>query len=173
MNRRGLLRLLGLAPIAAVGQAVGIPAARSAGPGHLAGTLSALEPMEIGFIRGTMANAVTFDELHISADDPRMPWSPPRHGWGAPLNEETITMADDQTFPVQELRRIAPRPGERIALLFKERLTVEQHNRIQDHWRKFWQPEGAPPLLILDGGAEPITIARDGAPRAEVEGAAV
>lgn len=54
VNRRGLLRLLGLAPIAAVGQAVGMPSGAQPTLGHLSGTLSALEPMEIGFIRDTM-----------------------------------------------------------------------------------------------------------------------
>lgn len=174
MDRRGLLRLLGLAPIAAIGQAVGMPAAARPELGHLSGTLSALEPMEIGFVRDTMPTVFVHDELHEVTDLVVSQAAAMRDRFGAEAfcavdpagtSDVRITMTfgmGDGIAVAGDVRQIELKPGDRFVFTTDQRLSAEQVRWIQEKWRRFWAEGAAPEILVIDGAELTLVRCADG-----------
>ena len=58
----------------------------------------------------------------------------------------------DQPLPIEDVRRIEAKPGDRFVLTIKSRITHEQAQAIRRAWASLFDDGTPPPLLILDAG---------------------
>lgn len=148
-----------------------MPAAARPGLGHLAGTLSTLEPMEIGFIRDTVPGIFVSEEFHEVTDLTQSGAARLHDALQGRSGAETFCSVDPAAGPQDErtimtmqmaegdivageIRRIEMKPGDRFVLMIDKPLTMVQRDRVRELWRRFWERGAAPELLLLDDGAK-------------------
>lgn len=173
MDRRSLLRMFALAPIAAAGQAVGAAVPTSTRPGALAGTLRSFEPLELDFVKGTLAPPYSVgevatptvfvqDELHqVREVDVDRGWATLR----APITRGgDLPVTDKATFFGCDLQRLERRPGDRFVLTTDQALTADQHIAIRRAWARFWadgRDEVQPPAVFICDGIRLSVVSAD------------